>query len=81
MQLRFSVQANVPQYIKTDEKKLRVCLINLLGNAMKFTLDGGHIWLRVSVESNQPPPAESEIYPNSTSVESLLILFEVEDTG
>ncbi|EGK84610.1 hybrid sensor histidine kinase/response regulator [Microcoleus vaginatus PCC 9802] len=82
MQLRFSVHTNVPQYIKTDEKKLRVCLINLLGNAMKFTHDGGRIWLRVSVESNQPQqPAESESHPNSTSVEPLLILFEVEDTG
>ncbi|MEG4811068.1 response regulator [Microcoleus sp. F8-D3] len=81
IQLRFSVQANVPQYIKTDEKKLRVCLINLLGNAMKFTRDGGRIWLRVSVESNQPPPPESEINPNSTSVKPLLILFEVADTG
>lgn len=81
MQLRFSVQANVPQYIKTDEKKLRVCLINLLANAMKFTQDGGRIWLRVSVESNQQQPAESEIHPNYTSVEPLLILFEVEDTG
>src|SRR6476661_6378592 len=67
--------------IKADEKKLRVCLINLLGNAMKFTHDGGRIWLRVSVESKQPQPAESESYPNSTSVEPLLILFEVEDTG
>ena len=81
MQLRFSVEANVPQYIKTDEKKLRVCLINLLGNAMKFTRDGGRIWLRASVESNQQQPAESASYPNSTSVEPLLILFEVEDTG
>src|SRR4028119_1788129 len=80
LQLRFFVQANVPQYIKTDEKKLRVCLINLLGNAIKFTLDGGRIWLRVSVESKQQL-AESEIYPNSTSGEPFLILFEVEDTG
>ncbi|UNU26648.1 response regulator [Microcoleus vaginatus] len=81
LQLRFSVEANVPQYIKTDEKKLRVCLINLLGNAMKFTLDGGRIWLRVSVESNQPQPRELETHPNSNSVAPVLILFEVEDTG
>ncbi len=80
LQLKFYVQPNVPQYIKTDEKKLRVCLINLLGNAIKFTLDGGRIWLRVSVESKQPI-AESEIYPNSTSGDPFLILFEVEDTG
>ncbi|MEG4520715.1 response regulator [Microcoleus sp. AT9b-C5] len=81
MQLRFSVEANVPQYIKTDEKKLRVCLINLLANAMKFTHDGGRIWLRVSVESNQPQSAESETHLNYTFVDPLLILFEVEDTG
>ncbi|PSB36442.1 hybrid sensor histidine kinase/response regulator, partial [filamentous cyanobacterium Phorm 46] len=80
LQLRFSVEANVPQYIKTDEKKLRVCLINLLGNAIKFTGDGGSIWLRASVKKMQNP-AESEIYPNSTSDEQCLILFEVEDTG
>ena len=80
LQLKFFVQPHVPQYIKTDEKKLRVCLINLLGNAIKFTLDGGRIWLRASVESKQQL-AESEIYPNSTSGEPFLILFEVEDTG
>ena len=80
LQLKFFVQPNVPQYIKTDEKKLRVCLINLLGNAIKFTPDGGRIWLRASVESKQQL-AESEIYPNSTSGEPFLILFEVEDTG
>ena len=80
LQLKTFVQANVPQYIKTDEKKLRVCLINLLGNALKFTLDGGRICLRVSRESKQQL-AESEIYPNSTSGEPFLIVFEVEDTG
>ena len=80
LQLKFFVEPNVPQYIKTDEKKLRVCLINLLGNAIKFTPDGGRIWLRASVESKQQL-AESEIYPNSTSGEPFLILFEVEDTG
>ena len=80
LQLNFFVEPDVPQYIKTDEKKLRVCLINLLGNAIKFTLDGGRIWLRVSVESKQQLAA-SEIYPNSTSGEQFLILFEVEDTG
>lgn len=80
LQLRFSVQPNVPQYIKTDEKKLRVCLINLLGNAIKFTPNCGSIWLRASVQCPQHP-AESETDYNSTSVEECLLFFEVEDTG
>ncbi|WP_293330307.1 response regulator [Microcoleus sp. CAWBG58] len=80
LQLRFSVQPNVPQYIKTDEKKLRVCLINLLGNAIKFTPNCGNIWLRASVQANQQP-AKSEVDPNSNSDDSYFILFEVEDTG
>lgn len=35
------VSPNVPQYIRTDEQKLRSCLLNLLSNAIKFTNYGG----------------------------------------
>lgn len=80
LQLKFSVQSQVPQYIKTDEKKLRVCLINLLGNSIKFTGNGGEILLHVSLK-NTSQPAESEIDANSNSTEQCFISFEVQDTG
>jgi signal transduction histidine kinase len=49
--LRFIVHNDVPQYIHTDEKKLRSCLINLLGNALKFTQEGS-VTLRVKMSES-----------------------------
>lgn len=61
----------VPRYIKTDEGKLRQVLSNLLGNALKFTHQGG-VSLRVRCpQTSQPLKSEDQI----------TILFEVEDTG
>lgn len=81
LQLKFAVQSQVPQYIKTDEKKLRVCLINLLGNSIKFTENGGEILLRVGLETVPFPSGETEIDSNSIANERCVIFFEVQDTG
>lgn len=56
----------VPRYIRTDETKLRQVLVNLLGNAVKFT-DDGQVTLRIGGGQEE-------------SVASRLV-FEVEDTG
>jgi signal transduction histidine kinase len=50
--LVFDFDTNVPQYIRADANKLRQVLINLLGNAVKFTKQGG-ITVRVIVKGSK----------------------------
>src|SRR5687767_4531384 len=66
--LSFSVEmiGDVPQYIVTDINKLRQVFINVLGNAVKFTEQGG-IALRASLD--REPDVEA------------LLRIEIEDTG
>ncbi len=44
----FEVAPDVPKYIETDQGKLRQCIINILGNAIKFTNTGS---VHMTVES------------------------------
>ncbi|MBD1826128.1 response regulator [Microcoleus vaginatus GB1-A2] len=46
LQLLFQRDPDVPQYVRTDDIKLRQVLINLLSNAIQFT-EAGEITLRV----------------------------------
>jgi PAS domain S-box-containing protein len=85
LQLLIELAPDVPQWICTDEGKLRQVLINLLGNAIKFT-QTGTITLRVSLL----PPSLNQT--GSHSLESIcttfdrsadiqFLQFEVSDTG
>ena len=47
LQLLVERVSDVPQYVQTDEIKLRQILINLLSNAIKFTSEGG-IYVRIT---------------------------------
>lgn len=62
---------HLPDWISVDEKRLRQILINLLGNAFKFTRQGS-VTLRVQQlsQAGDRPPATSH-----------RLRFEIEDTG
>lgn len=68
IQFIYQPPENLPIAIATDEKRLRQVLLNLLGNAIKFT-DSGSVTLRVEVTEN---PQQSGF---------VRLLFAVEDTG
>ncbi|MFN7715503.1 MAG: ATP-binding protein [Pseudanabaenaceae cyanobacterium] len=67
LELIFDRGENLPHYICTDSLKLRQVLLNLLGNAIKFT-SVGEVILRVRATENQ----EQQNYN---------LHFEISDTG
>ncbi|MBI1891245.1 MAG: response regulator [Burkholderiales bacterium] len=62
----YEIGANTPRAVHGDEKRLRQILLNLLGNAVKFT-DRGQVALRVRCLSNCDAMAR--------------LRFDIEDTG
>jgi len=65
LQLRIHVDDEVPEYIESDHIRLRQVLMNLIGNAVKFT-DQGIVDVRVSLKMRDG---------------ASMLLFKIEDTG
>ncbi|TAN70600.1 MAG: response regulator [Methylobacter sp.] len=66
LSFRLEIASDVPQYIKADGGKLRQVLINLLGNAIKFTKQGGVIL---------------HVHSQSLPADAMLLIAEVIDSG
>ncbi len=68
LELVYEPDPDLPQSVEADETRLRQILLNLLGNAVKFT-DHGEVTLRASLQSDLD------------NASSATLRFEVEDTG
>lgn len=74
LKLLFERTPNLPKYVQTDKSKLRQVLINLLGNAIKFTTTGT-VMLRVKLGNGEQP------YQPTKNLQKTTIFFVVEDSG
>jgi len=77
LQFHLHIAADVPQYIVADSQKIHQILLNLLGNAVKFT-PSGYITLRVSV---RPASEWADAVSLLPPTDQISLCFTVEDTG
>jgi two-component system, sensor histidine kinase len=72
LDLVLDLAPNCPAWVRGDAGRLRQVLINLVGNAIKFTLAGS---VHVTVD------APSQSRPGQSMLEQSVVRFEIRDTG
>jgi len=77
LQFHYEIKRPLPTAVNGDETRLRQILVNLLGNAVKFT-HKGFVNFRVGIQKDGPNEQSTTLPDLSNPVQ---IRFEIEDSG
>lgn len=77
LELNYLIENDVPTWVKGDKIRLRQVMLNIIGNAIKFT-DTGEVFTRCSVVKEVFTEEESN---DPEMKDTILLKFEVIDTG
>ncbi|MCJ1284610.1 hypothetical protein MMC26_003944 [Xylographa opegraphella] len=75
LELCYEITDNVPSNVNGDSGRVKQILLNLVGNAIKFTRRG-EVWVKCDVPDGEPANLPHQLAPNET-----LLQFSVKDTG
>ncbi|MCJ1403096.1 hypothetical protein MMC11_006319 [Xylographa trunciseda] len=75
LELCYEMAENVPSSVNGDSGRIKQILLNLVGNAIKFTRRG-EVWVKCDIPNGEPTSLHHELAPNET-----LLQFSVKDTG
>ncbi|KAK2589614.1 hypothetical protein QQS21_012708 [Conoideocrella luteorostrata] len=72
LELNYLVEADVPAWVKGDKVRIRQVLLNVIGNAIKFTAEG-EVFSRCKVYVDDVPTVENQ--------NEIILQFAITDTG